>query len=119
LFAVPFYIIFGLFGVLLLVTALELWFFRSVVDVSARGLTVTGGLFGCGSSRWIVASEVVKIETVSNMKSDKLMYFDLIVICRGGKRITAGKWLPGKRLATAVIHQIEQAMGKQETLVGS
>ncbi len=111
-------VVFALFGLLCLLFAADLWFYRSVVDVSRRGLTVTGGLFGRGSPRWIQAADVAKIETASRMQSDKLMYYDLVIVCRDGKRVTAGKRLPGHRLAISVVQQLEQAMGKQETAVG-
>jgi hypothetical protein len=110
--------IFGLAGFLLAMVALNLWFYRSVVDVSRRGLTVTGGLFGLGSSRWIDAAEVVKIKTTSHFSSENLMYFDFVVVCRDGRQVTAGKRLPGRRLTDSVIRQIEQAMGKQQAPVG-
>jgi hypothetical protein len=110
--------IFGLIGLLCLTAAIQLWFYRSVVDVSPRGLTVTGGLFGRGLPRWIETADVAKIETVSRMQSDTGMYYDLIIVCGDGKRVTAGKRLPGHRLAIAVIRQIQQAMGKQGTPVG-
>ncbi len=116
LIAIPFAIVFWLVGALLLIITLELWFFRSTVDVSSRGMTVGGGLFGGFSSRWIEAADIVGIETVSNMKSDKIIYYDIVIVCRGGKRVTAGKWLPGKRLTMAVIRQIEQSLGKPDSL---
>ncbi|MGD0897698.1 MAG: DUF3592 domain-containing protein [Thermoguttaceae bacterium] len=106
--------VFGLAGMLLSIGAANLWFYRSVVDVSSRGLTVTGGLFGCGSPQWIAVADIARIEMVSNASTDKLMYFDLIVVCRGGKRVTACKWLPGHRLAVSIARQIEQALGKQD-----
>lgn len=111
--------LFGLVGLVLLAVVADLWFYRSVVDVSQRGLTVTGGLFGRGSPRWIQATDVIDIKLVSNMSSDKLMYFDLVIVCGGAKRVTAGKWLPGRRLATSVMRQIEQAMGRVESGAGS
>ena len=46
------------------------------------------------------------------------MYFDLVILCRDGTRITAGKRVPGQRLATAVVQQIEQALGRQENTEG-
>jgi hypothetical protein len=109
--AIPFAVVFGLVAAMLSIVAVNLWFYRSVVDASHRGLTVAGGLFGRGSPQWIEASEVAKIETVSHLKSEKLMYYDLVIVCRGGERLTAGKRLPGHRLAVSVVRQIEQAMG--------
>ena len=49
--------------------ALDTWFYRSVVDVSKRGITVTGGLFGVGSKRWIDLSEIVEITPRTRMRS--------------------------------------------------
>ena len=82
--AIPFAIVFWLMGSAALIAAAVLWFYRSVADVNHRGVTVTGGLFGWGSSRWIAATEVERIDTESNMKSYKLMYYDLIIVCRDG-----------------------------------
>jgi hypothetical protein len=114
LFRVLFSVVFGLVGLLLFAIALDIWFYRSVVDVSQRGITVTGGLFGYGSSRWIDASEVAGINLTSRMGSgegeSRKSCFDIDVLCTGGKRITIGKRVPGKRLAMAVIRQIEEAL---------
>ncbi len=55
-------IVFGLVDVLLLLFVADIWFYKSAVDVSPRGLKVTGGLFGLGKSHWIDASDVAKIE---------------------------------------------------------
>jgi hypothetical protein len=109
--AVFFGVIFGLAGLVLSIVALNLWFYRSVVDVSRRGLAFTGGLFGRGASRWIDASAVVEIKTTSHFSSDNLTYYDLVVVCRDGQKVTIGKRLPGRRLADSVIRQIEQAHG--------
>jgi hypothetical protein len=116
--AIPFCMVFGLCDVFLWMAAADLWFYRSVVDVSPRGLTVAGGLFGRGPSRWIETTDVAQITTVSNMQSDKQAYYDLVMVCRDGKRVTLAKRLPGHRLAVSIMRQIDRAMGKQETPVG-
>ena len=77
-------LVFGLIVRFCLMIAVNLWFYRSVVDISSRGLMVRGGIFGCGPRRWIDAAEIDKIETPSNLQSEKLMYCDLIIVCRGG-----------------------------------
>ena len=41
------------------------------------------------------------------------MYYDIDIVRTTGKKVTAGKRLPSKRLADSVIRQIEQALGKQ------
>ncbi len=110
-------VLFGGFGLLLLIVAADVWFYRSVVDVSASGLTVTGGWFGLGRQRRIEAADVEKITPVSRMSAGggqgKKMYYDIDILRTTGKKVTAGKRLPSKRLADSVIRQIEQALGRQ------
>jgi hypothetical protein len=108
-----FAVLFPIFGLLLLWSALDLWFYRCVVDASRLGLRVAGGLFGGRVEHWIDRADIVKIDVTSNMKSEKMAYYDVIVVRRGGKKITAAKRLPGRRLTDSVIRQIEQAMGKE------
>ena len=106
-------VLFSLFGTLLLWVALDLWFYRSVVDASHRGLRVAGGLFGGCEEHWIDRADIVKIDTTSNLKSDKMAYYDVSIVRRGGKKITVAKRIPGRRLTDSVIRQIEQSMGKE------
>lgn len=107
-FSIPFVLI----GLFLLALAVDVWFYRSVVDVSRRGLTVTGGLFGRGRSQCVGVSEIRQILTTRTMTSGDKAYFDLIIVCNDGKRITAGKRLCGKSAAATVVHLIEQALEK-------
>ena len=108
--------IFGLVGFVILLFAVNCWFYRSVIDASPRGLTVTGGLFGCGPSQWIAAADVLRIQPISNFQtgegSSAVLYYNLVITCAHGPRVTACKRLRGKPLASAVIQQIQQAMGK-------
>ena len=110
---VIFGVLFGLLGLFLFAGAAELWFYRSAVDASARGLTVVGGLFGCGRRRRIEAADIEKIAPVNRMGSAEKVYYSIEVVCATGKKVTIGKRIPGRRLATSVVRQIEQAMGKQ------
>jgi hypothetical protein len=99
---------FGLFDVIILLIGLDLWFYRSMVDVSPRGLTVTGGLFGRGRPRQIEASSIDRIETVGGMTSGNMVYYNIVVVSRG-KKISLGKRVQGKWLAEAICRQIEEA----------
>jgi hypothetical protein len=87
---------------------LDHWFYRSAVEASRRGLKVTGGLFGLGPTRWIDASAIEKIEARGALPRG---YYDLVIVCRD-RGFVAGKRLPGIRLATVVLGQIEEALGK-------
>jgi hypothetical protein len=113
---IPFMVIFGLLGLVLLALSADVWFYRSVVDVSKYDLTIKGGLFGLGRQQRIDPGDVDKIVLNSRMHAGdgqhKKVYYDIDVVCRTGKKITAGKRVPSKRLAESVIRQIEQALGK-------
>lgn len=106
-----FSLVFGLVGLLLAFVAAELWLYRSVVDVSRRGLSVTAGLWR-GLTTRIAAGDVEQFELKSMMGSEKRRYYDLVVRTRTGQRTTLGKHLPGRRLAEAVQRQVEEALGR-------
>jgi len=102
--------VFALLDLVILWGAVDLWFYRSVVDISRRGLAVRGGCLGLGRRRWIEASEIAKLQTSENMQSGSKVYFDVVAVRRDGQRIKLGKRLPGARLTAAVIGQMEQAL---------
>jgi hypothetical protein len=105
-----FSIVFGLFDVLIFLILTDLWFYRSVIDVSPRGLAVTGGPFGLGATRQIEAADVKTLETERGMSSNQNVYYNLVVVRSNGARMTMGKRVRGQRLATAVMRQMEQAL---------
>ena len=76
-----------------------------------RGLAVARGWFGLGRTRWIEAAEVEKLEAAGKIRSGSYTWYDLVVECHDGKRITAAKRLPSKRLAMSILGQLQQAMG--------
>lgn len=110
-FLAVFLLVFGLVGLLLAFVAGELWLYRSVVDVSRRGLSVTAGLWRSRTTR-IAAGDVEQFELKSMMGSQNRRYYDLVVRTRSGQRTTLGKHLPGRRLAEAVQRQVEEALGR-------
>lgn len=110
-FSAVFSVVFGGFGLVLAFVAAELWLYRSVVDVSRRGLSVTAGLWRGRTTR-IAAGDVEQFELKSLMGSEQRRYYDLVVRTREGQRTTLGKHLPGRRLAEAVQRQVEEALGR-------
>ena len=114
-----FLIVFGLIDALLVLMLVDLWFYRSEVDVSPRGLTITGGLFGLGAPRRIELADVTRIDAVNRMQAGQTVYYHIVVTCRDGKKVTAGKRVAGHRLTDAVIGQIEQAMGGERSRLES
>ena len=114
-------VVFGLTGLVLLAFSADFWFYRSVVDVSAHGLTIVGGLFGRGRQQWVAAADIRKIVPTSHASSGQgpgqKVYYDIEIVCAAGKRVTAGKRILGERLAASVIRQIEQALGRRQGTV--
>jgi hypothetical protein len=102
-------IVFGLIDVLILLLVTDMWFYKSAMDVSPRGLTVTGGLLGWGKSQWVAVSDVAAIEPVQGMQSGQTVYCNIVVTCRSGKKITAAKRLAPHHVAKAIADQIAQA----------
>ena len=107
---IPFTAVFGFFGIFFLFVTLDIWFYRSVVDVSPRGLGVKAGLFGGRIRRWIAFSEIKEIKLDCHLKSEKQKYYDIVAVCSDEKKITIAKRLPGQRLANSVQKQIEEVL---------
>jgi len=106
--------VFGLVGLLCLAFSASAWFYSSAVDASPHGLTIVGGLFGLGREQRIGASDVKNIVLTSRAGQGEKVYYDIDIVCLAGKTVTASKRILGKRLASSVIRQIEQAMGQQQ-----
>jgi hypothetical protein len=116
-FQAPFFfpIVFGLVSLVLLAVTQDLFFYRSVVDVSPRGLSVCGGPLGLGRLRWIDAANVTGIESVSHMWSNNARYYDVEIVCADGKRVTAGKRILGNQRAELVVTQIQETMNLRKS----
>jgi hypothetical protein len=104
-FDVP--LLLGVLAALALMFLRKIGFYRSVVDVSNRGLAITGGPFGQGDCCWIDVADIARLE-IDGIANP---YYNLILVCCDEERITIGKWLPGPRLIRSVMQQIEQALG--------
>ncbi|MEN6557732.1 MAG: DUF3592 domain-containing protein [Thermoguttaceae bacterium] len=109
-------LIFGLIGLILTFVAFDVWFYRSVVDISPQGLTIVGGWFGLGPTREIAAADVRELKTVSHMSvgsgAAKKSYYDIDVLLTSGKKITLGKRVLESGPTEAVLQEIRRAMGQ-------
>jgi hypothetical protein len=103
-------LIFGLFGFFVVWASALFGFYKSTIEVSADGMAITGGLFGIGRRRWIGVEDVEGIEGASDVQEDQEKYYDITLVCKDGRNVTIGRWIPGRRLTTSIICQIEEAM---------
>ena len=106
-------IVFGLFGLLILLIVLDLWFYRSVVDVSPDGITVRAGLMGTGREQRIDVGDLDQIKPKSGMQSGNRIYYQIVAHHGLAKKTTLAKYLPGKMQAENVIREIEKALGQK------
>ncbi len=106
-------IIFGLFGLLLLWIALDLWLGTCRVVIEAGEVRVRLGLLGLGPTRIFPCSEIQQVVLRINMQSggrSGTPYYDIALVRRNGRRIAAGQHLRDKREAEWLAAQIRERL---------
>jgi hypothetical protein len=103
-------VIFGLFGLLIAVIALDLWFYRSVAEASASGLVLRGGLFGIGRTRVIPLEEIQEFTMKEGMSSGASVWNNILVVLRDGKKQTVGRLISSTLAQRAVIDELTTAL---------
>jgi hypothetical protein len=104
-------IVFGAFGVLLLVGVLELWLRVSRVTAGNGNLTVASGYIATGGERTLPASAIEDVITRIGMQAGTRPYYDIVVNTKDGKKVIAGRALRDKREAEWLAATIRQAVG--------
>jgi hypothetical protein len=105
-------IVLGLMGALFTLVALDSWFYRSVVEASASGLCVRGGLMGIGRSRTYPPDDIRRFRSAESMSSGKHVWCTISVETRSDKRQTIGKNISSKLTERAVIEELNAALGR-------
>lgn len=111
---IVFPIVFGLFDLLLVAAMVDVWFYRSAVDVSRYGLSITAGLFGFGRTQWIDAADVKQFQYKRGMQAGSTVYYNLVARLRDGKEITLGKRIPGRHMAEAISKRWEGELAEND-----
>lgn len=107
-------IAFGLFDLLICYWVIDLWLYRSVVDVTRHEVAVTAGVLGLGRTRRLPLSEIERIYADRGMQSGRTVFYSVFFGLGGGRKVLAGKRLKNRRQADAVIRELEEATGKVE-----
>jgi hypothetical protein len=108
---VLFPIVFGVFEVLLLVGALQLWAVVSRVVVNKGSISLAQGYFYPGAQRTFRADEIAQITTRIGMQAGSRPYYDVVLVSNAGKQIAAGRWIRDKREAEWLAATMQQAFG--------
>jgi hypothetical protein len=92
-------------------TALELWFYRSVIEADRNGLRSRDGLYGIGRLRQFAADEIKEFRDEEQMSSGSNIWKNLVVVPRKGKRRTLAKGISSKLALEAAIDELKAALG--------
>ena len=104
-------VVFGGFGVLLLIGVLDLWLRVTTVVAANGSLTVASGYVMTGAERTLPASAIQDVTTRIGMQAGTRPYYDIVVNTRDGKKVIAGRALRDKREAEWLAATIKQAVG--------
>ena len=92
-------IVFGVFGVLLVIGMLDLWLGVSRVTADAGSLTLATGYLYPGRERTFNGSEIAEVLAVMGMKAGATPYYDVVLVRRNGKKVRLGRGVRNKREA--------------------
>ena len=103
-------IVTGLFGVLILIGALDLWLEVSRVAVDAGTLTWAIGYLVPGRDRTLHGSEIADVIASIGMQAGTTVYYDVTVVQKNGKKIKVGRSMREKREAEWLAGSIKEAL---------
>jgi hypothetical protein len=108
---VIFPIVFGLFELLLLWGALELWLRVTRVTAEQGVITIASGYLAAGGERRFTSSEISDITTKIGMQAGGKPYYDLALVRTNGKRVTLAHGVRDKREAEWLAALLKDALG--------
>lgn len=104
--------VFGAFDALILMGMLDVWFYRSWIDVRPGEIVFQGGVFGMGSTRRFVKDQVDTVRPKREMQSGNQLYYQLDVVERGGGTYVAAKRLPDLETAEQLARDVLAVLGR-------
>jgi hypothetical protein len=104
-------IVFGAFGLLLVVAVLDAWLGVTRVTVGDGTVTVASGWLTPGRSRTLRAGEISDVTTKAAGQAGRTMYYDVVLVTNGGKRVAAGRGVREKREAEWLAATVRGSIG--------
>jgi hypothetical protein len=105
-------IFFGVFELLLLYGAVDLWLTRRVIEINSVELAYSKGIFGPGKQTVIPAHEIVSIKPNRGMQSGTKLYYQIEVRSRGDEKHTIATQIGSLQLTRSLINEIEDTLGE-------
>jgi hypothetical protein len=114
----PFFfpLVFGLFDLLLIYGAIQLWLGTSSVVIGSRTVRVRSGLLGAGKTREIDFGDVVKLQTeiaAQQGGASGTPYYDIQLIRSDGTKVTVGKTIQDKHEAEYLAAEMQRLIAPQ------
>lgn len=103
-------IVFGAFGVLLMLILIDQWIGVTRVTADRDGVTVAKGWLVPGSGRTLRAADVAEVTIKIGSQAGRTPYYDLTLVTTAGKRVTAGGGIPDKREAEWLAATVQTAL---------
>jgi hypothetical protein len=104
-------VVFGAFGLLLVVGSLELWLTVTRVVVDKGSISVAQGYIYPGSEKTIAPAQIASVIAKINMQAGSRPYYDVVLVTTAGKQIAAGRWVRNKREAEWLAATIREELG--------
>jgi hypothetical protein len=107
-----FTVVFGLFDAFLLCFVLALWFGRSDVRVRHDGVELRSRILAFSRSRWLARQDVEEIKPVIGLQTNTTPFYDIQIVRKNGRPLTAARWMRSKREAERVAAAMKQALSE-------
>lgn len=104
-------VVFGVFDLLLLAFLPSLWLARSRVTVDASGLKLVTRTF-LEKQRFLSADEIQSVESKFSMSAGNRMYYDLLAVTSGARKVVLARYIPSKKEVEWLVHEIKKALRK-------
>ncbi len=109
---IVFPIVFGLFEVLLIFAAVDLWLTKRVIEVNRAEICYSKGVFGSGKQRILPRDEIESIKPTRGMQSGSKLYYQIEVKTQRGKEHTIANQIGSLLITKSLIREIEDALGE-------
>ncbi|MCP3978227.1 MAG: DUF3592 domain-containing protein [bacterium] len=103
-------IVFGLFELLIVWVAMDLWFSVRRVRASRRGLELSGGLFGLGKPKLFEPDRIDKLEPVRGMQVGNRLYYRIKLGTPDGREYVAATMLDNLAVARQVVSELRSSL---------
>jgi hypothetical protein len=106
-------IIFGVFGVLMVLGVIGMWTGASRVFVTLAGLTITNWYCFIHWNKFVAATDVQSLDSKLGMSHGATTYYDLIAVTTAGKKVKLASSIRGKKESEWLAREMLHALGRK------